>query len=187
MQQNKRVKSIMFTVSLLGSFAIFPLALLCSFNMVNRMSALYIWMACCFSVYLTSVLKSAYGEGRPFWESGDITPADCVLDLGNPSGHCLTASFILLTLYLNQYYEVGRRQVFRTIFCTGYIVKMGLTALLLSFLIMLMFSRVYLGEHSINQVIFGTSIGVVLSVSMHYSLKPFLKRMPAYLRERAVS
>lgn len=74
----------------------------------------------------------------------------CRADFGNPSGHCMTSSFILVTLYLHKYYEVGAKVMIRSVFCTAYIIKMALAGVIAIFLFFLAISRVYLGEHSYN-------------------------------------
>lgn len=143
------------------------------------MSALYIFAAFGFVCYLNSgVLKSIYAEPRPFWVSSEIRPERCRRDFGNPSGHAMTASFFWITLYLHQYYEVGSKMRFRGVFCTAYIVKMALTAVLFIYLIFLGLSRVFLGEHSYNQVVHGTLIGSYLAVVLHYFVKPVVKQFP---------
>lgn len=108
--------------------------------------------------------------------SDDIKPAKCRRDFGNPSGHCMTSTFFWLTLYLHKYFEVGvTRPRMRSIFCTAYIIKMVFTVAMFLFFIFLALSRVYLGEHSYNQVFFGSQLGIVLALTMHYLLKPLVR------------
>jgi membrane-associated phospholipid phosphatase len=54
---------------------------------------------------------------------------------------------------------------------------MAITAALLIFLIFLGISRVYLGAHSYNEVVFGTSLGLVVAFILHFFMKPALKRL----------
>ena len=91
----------------------------------------------------------------------------------------MTASFFWVTVYLHQYYEVGSKVKFNGVLCTAYIIKMALSAALTLFIIFLGLSRVYLGEHSYNQVVFGTSIGIYFAVTLHYLLKPLIKQYPS--------
>ena len=69
----------------------------------------------------------------------------------------MVSSFFWVTLYLHKYHEVGAPVPrMGSIFCTAYIVKMALTVALILFIMFLALSRVFLGEHSYNQVFFGT-------------------------------
>jgi len=90
----------------------------------------------------------------------------------------MISSFIWITLYLHKYYEVGNRVVIKSIFCTAYIVKMALTAGICIFLMFLAISRVYLGEHSYNEVLFGGSLGATLAFILHFFAKNFIKKLP---------
>mmetsp|Transcript_36679 Transcript_36679/g.49745 ORF Transcript_36679/g.49745 Transcript_36679/m.49745 type:complete len:100 (-) Transcript_36679:41-340(-) len=81
-------------------------------------------------------------------------------------------TFILVSLYLHKYYEVGVPRQRMSVFCTAYIIKMGVTAAMCIFFIFLGLSRVYLGAHSYNQVVFGGTLGIVLAAVGHYSIKP---------------
>jgi len=96
----------------------------------------------------------------------------------------MTASFFWLTVYLHKYHEVGARQKFNSVFCTAYIVKMILTVALALFLIFLAMSRVFLGEHSYNQVFFGSQLGLAFAASLHFFIKPLVKKFPSWAREK---
>jgi hypothetical protein len=63
----------------------------------------------------------------------------------------MMATFFWLSLYLDKYFEVGAvRPRVRSIFCTAYIIKMGVTVAICLFFIFLALSHVFLGEHSYN-------------------------------------
>ena len=55
-----------------------------------------------------------------------------------------------MSVYLQQFYEVGLKQKKMSIFCTEYIIKVAATSVLAIFILFLGFSRVYLGAHSYN-------------------------------------
>ena len=56
----------------------------------------------------------------------------------------MVITYLIFTLYLDKYYEVGQEAVrFKSVMCTGYIIKMGLTAVVGTYMIMLVFSKVY--------------------------------------------
>ena len=57
--------------------------------------------------------------------------------------------------------------------CTAYIIKMAVTAASCVFIIFLGFSRVYLGAHSYNQVIFGFAIGLYFAYAFHFHVKKY--------------
>jgi hypothetical protein len=71
-----------------------------------------------------------------------------------------------------------------SIFCTAYIIKMGVTVAMVLFFIFLALSRVFLGEHSYNQVFFGSQLGIAFAVVLHFLVKPVLKKLPSWARSR---
>jgi membrane-associated phospholipid phosphatase len=185
MQQKKRLYGFFESVTALGEFQIVLVGLIIAFNVTGKMKALYIWAAMGFCAYVnTGIMKNLYAESRPFWVSEDIIPNKCRKEFGNPSGHCMISTFFWLTLYLHKYHEVGAKTPkIRSIFCTAYIIKMGLTIAMALFFLFLALSRVYLGEHSYNQVLFGSTMGLGLALVLHYFFKPLVKAMPLYLRQ----
>ena len=151
MQQKKRLYGFFEKITFLGEAYIPMLALVLIFNLTNKMSAVYIFAAFGLICYLnTAVFKVIYHEPRPFWVSSDIKPSKCRRDFGNPSGHVMTSAFFWITLYLHYYHEVGAKKQIKSIFCTAYIIKMGLTVALILFIMFMALSRVFLGEHSYN-------------------------------------
>ena len=185
MQLKKRLYGFFQTITFLGEAEICIIMLVFIFNLTNKLKALYIWAAFGFICYLNvGVLKNLYSQPRPFWVSENINPQKCRKDFGNPSGHSMTASFFWLTVYLHKYHEVGAIKKFNSVFCTEYIVKMMLTVGMVLFFIFLAVSRVFLGEHSYNQVFFGTQLGVALAAILHYFIKPVVKKFPAWAREK---
>ena len=184
MQTKKRLFGFFTAITFLGEahiplFAMFVIV----FNTTHKLSALYIIASFGFICYLNTQLKSVYQEPRPFWVSEDIKPQQCRTDYGSPSGHCMTSGFFWITMYLHKYYEVGAKREKVSVFCTAYIIKMALTVGLILFILFLALSRVFLGEHSYNQVLFGSSLGIVLAFGLHFTVKPLIKKMPQLLRE----
>ncbi len=116
------------------------------------------------SSYLTNILKLIYQNPRPFWEVGDPTkiyPYSCSGGFGNPSGH----SFTVTSTYLTAWWGLCK-------FCTPLKGKIYLHVFLfifffgLSFIVM--FSRMILGVHSLNQLLFGILLGIALFLLFHY-------------------
>lgn len=59
---------------------------------------------------------------------------------------------------------------------------MGLTVAMVLFFIFLAVSRVFLGEHSYNQVLFGSQLGLALAAILHFLVKPLIKKFPSWAR-----
>jgi len=98
-----------------------------------------------------NMLKSFYGEPRPYWVSAEINAfGKCHTGFGNPSGHMMCNVFMWYSIYLHFFYDVGVKPQKMTVFCTAYIIKMACTSLLITYLIFMGFSRVYLGAHTYN-------------------------------------
>lgn len=107
-----------------------------------------------YASYTTNVLKMIYKSHRPYWHSDKIIPP-CNSGYGNPSGHSMTSvSFYLTLSHLltnYQYFEVSKY---------GNVVKVIVFVVLMCIAFLVMFSRIVLGAHSINQVIYGGLMGL---------------------------
>ena len=111
-----------------------------------------------FTGYADHTLKLVYLQERPLWVNDEINTGNLhACGYGNPSGHSLTSTCIYLSLWYIIYEIIDSKVINKKI---GIILKY--TTLILDILIfsIIMISRFYLGVHSLNQIIFGFSIGL---------------------------
>lgn len=98
--------------------------------------------------YAAHIGKSIYEDPRPYMMTTGITPLDCSASYGNPSGHTtlVTAFFAFshLAFFTGRYRALNRLQykIAGFFLCYTIIVLTG-------------FSRIILGVHTINQVLYG--------------------------------
>jgi membrane-associated phospholipid phosphatase len=109
-------------------------------------------------LYFMVVLKQTFQESRPFWFNQRISIFEwfCPVDFGHPSGH----SFIVFAMYeplLSDFLGTGKRKVY--IFIWAVIA------------ILVVISRMYLGAHSLDQVVFGSLIGLSFLVMYRFWLQ----------------
>lgn len=59
------------------------------------------------------------------------------------------SSFVLLSIYLDKYHDVGEKMTkFKSVMCTGYIIKMGVTTFLGVYLFVVAYALMYIGFNS---------------------------------------
>jgi undecaprenyl-diphosphatase len=109
-----------------------------------------------FATYIIALLKQSFQQSRPIWYDSRISNWEwfCPKDFGNPSGH----SFAVIMLYepiLSD--SIGYGGSYRPF-----------SFVLLLFMVMIPISRMYLGVHSLNQILFGLSMGTVFLVLFKY-------------------
>ena len=107
-----------------------------------------------FCLQFHSMMKIWYGNKRPFWERQSLYKGICDGGFGNPSGHSITTAYLYLTLCL--YYKQTKRLE------KNYIVLILILIVCLFWMLMIILSRLILGMHSVNQVIYGSSLGVII-------------------------
>ena len=109
--------------------------------------------------YWDNILKILYGEARPYWVFRELTPS-CNGGFGNPSGHSMSSSAVYLSIW-------------HILTKTEYLENKSFTKiiLLIAFCLMIafvLFSRLVLAAHSINQVLFGGLLGVTIYLFHFY-------------------
>ena len=110
-----------------------------------------------YSSYLANIMKMIYQSDRPNWKSDKLTYS-CNYGYGNPSGHSLTSISLYLSLshVLINYFKIS--QMFNILIFILFII--------LSILIMI--SRYTLAAHSMNQILYGFTLGLGLYYIMIY-------------------
>ena len=109
--------------------------------------------------------KMAYREARPFWVDPTIYLDDCSLGFGNPSGHSMMAALLAVALTFSILE-----------FVTGDFKRRVILGLLVFPLAIVYFfamgwSRLTLGVHSLNQIVYGWLLGIWIAIACHFCLK----------------
>jgi len=102
------------------------------------------------ALVIDSIMKITYGNPRPFWIDSTLFKA-CDGGFGNPSGHAYVSSASYLTLgHILTDYDFFKKRIYIRV--VVYILFIGLT-------ITILLSRLFLGFHSINQILYGSLLG----------------------------
>lgn len=104
-----------------------------------------------FLIYAQGFLKLIFVQARPVFLSLQLKRDFCYCDYGMPSGHSLvsTGLFLLIIRDIQETYS-PRVLVVRVI-----------RVLCFSFVLMIMLSRIWYGQHSFNQCIIGATLGAL--------------------------
>ena len=114
---------------------------------------------------MMNVTKLWYHQERPFWVDKDIEAYDCTTQFGNPSGHSLFSMGAAMTMWLdfNERYKDNENSKFQPIW-----VRLAALFLALIFAFTIGYSRVFLGAHSWNQLLFGWQLGLWISLTFYF-------------------
>ena len=112
-------------------------------------------------------MKIWYGSSRPFWENTKLYKGIADGGFGNPSGHTITTIYLHLTLffYLRETF-LNKKYKYQIIILLFFII----------FIILVILSRIILGIHSLNQVLYASGLGLFSSLLITHILK--LHQMP---------
>lgn len=115
------------------------------------------------NTYLTGVFKAFYADPRPIWYSEEVRNIGfyCPQEYGNPSGHSWF-SMIMGFGILVEHYGQGKyywRVIVSTFLC-----------------VLVPLSRMYLGAHSLNQVIQGLTMGCCMNILYIYDIRKQARR-----------
>jgi membrane-associated phospholipid phosphatase len=95
-------------------------------------------------IYFESLFKMVYTDSRPVFVNEDIREFSCNCDYGKPSGHAMisVALPLLIISDLNSHFRISRH--LKVIVIILYFIGVAIIS----------FSKIYLGDNSINQVSF---------------------------------
>ena len=157
------------------SFAIAPLEIYTYLGVLTFfwlfITLLFFPISYCYTFFINIILsthfcnytKLIYGEGRPFLnKGGEAIKKACEAGYGNPSGHSFesTSTFLGFSQILIDLFELGT---------VPQIIIYIINAILI---LLINFSRVLVGVHSVNQVIFGDTLGFIIYFIIFQIIKP---------------
>ena len=124
-----------------------------------------------FAVYLHAVMKIWYANSRPYLEKEVLYQGVCDGGYGNPSGHSIIALYGYLTFlsYILKNKNIRNKIILKIIFIIIFIV----------WILLIPFSRIVLGVHGLNQVIYGSLLGIWLFLFFSFVFK--FDQMPVSL------
>ena len=109
-------------------------------------------------------MKLSYADPRPYWVGQNVLALQCSSSFGNPSGHSETSMAMAMTVWLDYANVLGVTNSRKIItFC-----------LVILFSFSIGYSRLILGVHSLDQIIYGLSLGVWIAFTMQYCVRPDL-------------
>jgi hypothetical protein len=118
-----------------------------------------------------SITKMAYAEPRMFWVVEELIPDECIAEYGNPSGHTELSIAFPIMLYLDFFWNRNQRRITEGKMTPLQIVSL-IGAVLYSFLVG--FARLYVRVHSLNQIVFGWTIGLWTAIYLHFCVRDLL-------------
>lgn len=125
-----------------------------TYNFANCYKTLILMSIGLFGSYFGGLLKIIYASPRPYWASQEITALGCEGGWGNPSNHALISVSFYMTLYRividSSHIDMSKK------------TKNNYLKFTILFIVLICFSRIFLGVHSINQVLFGAAIGLFI-------------------------
>ena len=123
--------------------------ILLNFSLIKTITFFFGLVIC---IYIQSLMKMIYGNSRPFLENQKLFKGICDGGFGNPSGHALVScyAYLMLKNYIINHKYFNDRQI----------LKVLVTLIFWLMILLVILSRIILGLHSINQMIYGSLLGI---------------------------
>ena len=133
------------------------------FNPLNYF--IYILSTLLIAIYFSNVLKIIYHNPRPFWNDKKLFKDVCEGGFGNPSGHALGS--------ISTYLGISHLLIKNKLFKENIKFQIGLFVFTIFFILNIMLSRIYIGVHSIDQIIYGGLLGLGFYYLMFFIIKGY--------------
>lgn len=127
-------------------------------------------------LFIMNVSKLCYWQARPFWVWPAIQAFDCSVQYGNPSGHSLFSMGTALTIWLDYNSFISQSPRWRHNFLSKVYTRGAFLVLAITFSLTIGYSRIFLGVHTWNQLLFGWQLGIWLALTLHFCFKDSLMR-----------
>ena len=115
-----------------------------------------------------SIAKIHFHQARPFWVNPAIKAINCSKGYGNPSSHSYACMGISLAIFLDFNAWVSTRPDSKM---RAWYWQALLLIVSLIFTGAICYSRLFLGVHSLNQVILGLKLGIWFALTSHFIVR----------------
>ena len=112
-------------------------------------------------------------QARLIWVSLDVQPYGCSNQYGNPSGHCLCTMGISFACWLDYNSTAIKNQAMK-MSSIGW--RIFWLIVQMTFACSIGYSRMFLGVHALNQVLYGFMLGIWFALTSEFFVKePMMK------------
>ena len=126
-----------------------------------------------------SLFKLLYHEPRPYMIEPNIKPISCSKAFGNPSGHSSASQIFTICLFLDFFHGVEKVITFHSKKVYNFCLF-----LCIFWAVSIPYSRFILGVHSLDQIVFGVSIGIWAGFTLHFLVRDhFIKHVESLIRK----
>lgn len=157
-----KVVSVVTTVFVAGAFLI-PI-ITCYVIPDQRARSFYYITLLSVLIISCNVLKLIYHVHRPYWTSDQVEIFSYAKGFGNPSGHAMTVALFCAAGTLD---VVSVKRV-------PFFAKFGVGFFCALIAVITCMTRLFLGVHTLNQLVYGTVLGVWLAFTMYYCVQESL-------------
>lgn len=114
--------------------------------------------------------KLAYADPRPYMISEKIHPWSCSREFGNPSGHAQASAMVALGVFLDYFHgkQIDSNAPPKYTSWAAYLLG---AALALFWATTIPYSRFLLGAHSLDQLVYGSTLGIWCALTCHFLLR----------------
>ena len=145
------------------------------------------------ATFFKTNMKMMISEPRPYWVWTDIfSEFSCTTSFGSPSGHSIKSSNFAFLVILDLFFaSEWSRQTYRhslnQMRASTSKVRFGLISLLcVGLWLLIAYERILLGMHTLNQVFFGSQVGIWCAFFTHFCMRDLIFRHITQLtREKA--
>ena len=118
---------------------------------------------------IVSYFKLFYNHPRPYMIDGNIKPISCSKSFGNPSGHSCSASLFAIVVFCDVFHgsQMGQKP---SKFYSWY-TYISVLLFMLFWAGSIPYTRFVMGVHSLDQIIYGSCLGVWSGFIMHFLVR----------------
>jgi membrane-associated phospholipid phosphatase len=177
LQEHETLVNIMSHITMLGAKKFKCLMLAVTFSLCNHYHSFLYALIAYTAMAFCGILKINFQQPRPFWLSDDVKTPFCPFAYGYPSNHVISTIPAFLIFYEIIFYrfEIDKKVRGRVYWWIGF-------SFVLTLSVVVGFSRMVLGVHSLDQVVFGEMMGFALYYLFLYILDLDLRNPVPYFR-----